>query len=382
MHSAKSLACLSIAAVLLSATSATAACVGDCDGGGSVEINELVVGVNIALSMAQASACPAFDADDSGTVTIDELIAAVNNALRACPATPTASATSTESPTEPPTATATSTSEPTATSTEVPPPTSTATVGVDTATATLPPTSTATLAAATATATVASETPSTPTSTSALTATVTPTAVSGETPSASPTASLTTTSSASATPSGTPTQPAGDTATPTATFTPTFTPTMGPSAVCGNGILEPGENCTGCAADCAIGQCSATATMASFQISFQSPPGTTPITATTLLGYRSDRISIPGSGNVLSVRQRVVFPAPLPNTIAINDLDYAVRVVLGRTAGIAAGLLYTATFDTCQGAPAVHAEDFACTMEACAGAGGAITGCTCTVVEP
>jgi hypothetical protein len=157
---------------------------------------------------------------------------------------------------------------------------------------------------------------------------------------------------------------------------------MGSSAECGNGILEPGEDCAGCAADCAVGQCSATATMTSFQILFQGPPGTTPITATTLLGYRSDRVSVPGSGNVLSVRQRVVVPPPLPNTIAINDLDYAVRVVIGRTAGLTAGLLYTVNFDTCQGAAAVAAQDFACTMEACAGAGGAITGCTCTVVAP
>jgi hypothetical protein len=57
-------------------------------------------------------------------------------------------------------------------------------------------------------------------------------------------------------------------------------------------------------------------------------------------------------------------------------------VVLGRTAGLAEGLLYSAKFDTCQGAAAVTADDFGCTVEACAGAGGPIEGCTCTVVQP
>jgi len=121
--------------------------------------------------------------------------------------------------------------------------------------------------------------------------------------------------------------------------------------------------------------------MVSFKVNFAGPAGTTPITATTLLGYRSNRISIPGTGMVNTVRQRVTFPPPLPNTIGISDLDYAVRVVVGRTNGIPAGLLYTVKFDTCQGAPAVTAADFGCTMEACAGAGGPITGCTCTVTQ-
>lgn len=122
--------------------------------------------------------------------------------------------------------------------------------------------------------------------------------------------------------------------------------------------------------------------MASFTVLFHGAPGTTAITATTLFAYRSDRVSIPGSAGAPSVRQRVTFPAPLPNAISINDLDYAVRVVIGRTAGVANGLLYSVKLDTCAGAPAPTAEDFACTMEACAGAGGPIEGCTCTVGEP
>jgi hypothetical protein len=156
---------------------------------------------------------------------------------------------------------------------------------------------------------------------------------------------------------------------------------MGSSAVCGNGFLEPGETCQGCAADCAVGSCTATATMLTFQVLFEGAVGTSPTTTTTLLGYRSNRVSLPGSASAVSVRQRVTFPPPIPNTVAINDFDYAVRVVVGRTAGLVSdSLLYSVKFDTCQGAPAVTAADFGCTVEACAGTGGPIEGCTCSVV--
>ena len=60
------------------------ACPGDCDGDGAVAINELIVGVNIALGSSSLDACPAFDTDADGGVAINELIAAVNAALSGC----------------------------------------------------------------------------------------------------------------------------------------------------------------------------------------------------------------------------------------------------------------------------------------------------------
>jgi len=59
-------------------------CLGDCDGDGEVAVNELVLGVNIALGMEEVSACSGFDGDGSGEVTVDELVTAVNNALSGC----------------------------------------------------------------------------------------------------------------------------------------------------------------------------------------------------------------------------------------------------------------------------------------------------------
>ena len=59
-------------------------CVGDCNGGGEVTVDEIIKGVNIALGNAALDTCPLFDADGSGDVTINELIVAVNNALKGC----------------------------------------------------------------------------------------------------------------------------------------------------------------------------------------------------------------------------------------------------------------------------------------------------------
>jgi hypothetical protein len=60
------------------------ACAGDCSGDGSVTVNELITGVNIALGNAGVSSCPAFDRNGDGEVSINELIAAVNAALNGC----------------------------------------------------------------------------------------------------------------------------------------------------------------------------------------------------------------------------------------------------------------------------------------------------------
>ncbi|HYD49524.1 MAG TPA: hypothetical protein VEB21_14305 [Terriglobales bacterium] len=59
-------------------------CGGDCDGGGSVSVDELVRGVSIALGTVRLSECEAFDSSGDGSVTVDELVAAVSAALEGC----------------------------------------------------------------------------------------------------------------------------------------------------------------------------------------------------------------------------------------------------------------------------------------------------------
>ena len=59
-------------------------CLGDCDGGGFVSIDELVRAVNIALGSDSVSICTVVDFDGNGQVMIDELIKAVGVALNGC----------------------------------------------------------------------------------------------------------------------------------------------------------------------------------------------------------------------------------------------------------------------------------------------------------
>ncbi len=153
-----------------------------------------------------------------------------------------ATATPTETATPPPGATDTPTSTPTATvtATETTTPTSTLTA---TATVTVTATPTATFTPAqTATPTLTPPATATPTLTATATATptVTATATLTATPTrtATPTVTTTPTITVTATQSGTPTV----TATPTRTGTPTPTVTSTP-ALCGNGVLDPGEDC-------------------------------------------------------------------------------------------------------------------------------------------
>jgi hypothetical protein len=60
-------------------------CTGDCEGSGSVTINELISLVNISLQNAPLTACPAGDPNGDGGVTINELVQGVNNSLSGCP---------------------------------------------------------------------------------------------------------------------------------------------------------------------------------------------------------------------------------------------------------------------------------------------------------
>jgi hypothetical protein len=61
------------------------ACVGDCDGGGSVTIDELITLVNIALGNTQPSACP-HGISSGAEVDVALILQAVNVALTGCAA--------------------------------------------------------------------------------------------------------------------------------------------------------------------------------------------------------------------------------------------------------------------------------------------------------
>lgn len=190
------------------AQAGASACPGDCDGDQQILITELIRGLRIALGISPLQDCPTFDLNGDGIVDVSEVLTAVSAAVRGCPGQPTHTASVTRTITPTRTNTATATTSPT------PPPPS------------LTPRATDTAPHATDTATAgptATEMPVTPASPS-VTAINTPT----------------------------PTMTDTDTATPTATATSTTSPTQTRTArppaplsmrVCGNGQIEPGEEC-------------------------------------------------------------------------------------------------------------------------------------------
>ncbi len=227
-----------------------------------------------------------------------------------------------------------------------------------------------------------------PTPTATPTRTVTPTPTATRTPTATvsgptTTPTLTPASTPTATITDTPSGPT-PTFTPTNTFTPTPTPsptpTMG-SFVCGNGFLEPGETCGSCPADCVVSPCTDSGSDATMQVNFANPPGDSATSVTVLIGYQSDLVSIPGTGLAGTVGARVIMRQS-GSTVVANDLNYALRTIVNRNAGLLNGKLYQILFDRCTSAPVPVPADFACTVEGCAGQFGTIEGCTCSVVAP
>src|SRR5215470_18085319 len=59
-------------------------CVGDCDVSGAVSIDELLIGVNIALGREALTRCSEFDLNGDGTLEINELLAGVRSLVDGC----------------------------------------------------------------------------------------------------------------------------------------------------------------------------------------------------------------------------------------------------------------------------------------------------------
>ncbi len=75
---------ISIALLGVAPSAAQESCPGDCDGDGTVRVNELVTGVNINLGNSDVSSCEAMDRDGNGMVAVNELIQAVRSNLEGC----------------------------------------------------------------------------------------------------------------------------------------------------------------------------------------------------------------------------------------------------------------------------------------------------------
>jgi hypothetical protein len=70
--------------IVPAAPAAAQTCNGDCNDDRSVAVDEIILGVRIALGDAPLGDCQAMDADGDGAVTVNDLLAAVTHALQGC----------------------------------------------------------------------------------------------------------------------------------------------------------------------------------------------------------------------------------------------------------------------------------------------------------
>jgi len=150
--------------------------------------------------------------------------------------------------------------------------------------------------------------------------------------------------------------------------------------VCGNGLLEAGETCATCAGDCNVSACTAVATPPrTFRVDWSAPTGQ-PVSALKVrLSYRSNLMSLPGTGSAPLAR---IKNRPSNTTTIMNDLNYAAEVTMTRNGTLPVGRLFTIDFDGCQGAAVPALTDLFCTVLDCGSAFGSVDGCSCTVVTP
>ncbi|HVM97975.1 MAG TPA: hypothetical protein VMT89_16390, partial [Candidatus Acidoferrales bacterium] len=113
-------------------------------------------------------------------------------------------------------------------------------------------------------------------------------------------------------------------------------------------------------------------------ISFSTQSDKSATGVTVLLAYRDNLVALPGKGSADSVRKRIT-DTPKGAVVAVNDLDYAVRLVIARGEEIPAGRLALVSFDSCQNTAVPSAADFSCVVEGCATIYGNIATCSCSV---
>jgi len=157
---------------------------------------------------------------------------------------------------------------------------------------------------------------------------------------------------------------------------------------CGNALLEPGETCESCAADCTPQECTPdTAKPTPVNIVFTAPKESldgdvrsfTPVAATITVGYRTNRLHMPATGTDRQVRARIGDLESASETVIANDLDHSLRLVVTDTKRLMPALM-TIGFDTCKDAPAPVDTDLTCIVEACAGHGGPLADCYCKAI--
>jgi hypothetical protein len=148
------------------------------------------------------------------------------------------------------------------------------------------------------------------------------------------------------------------------------------AAACGDGLLEEGETCAVCVADCTPASCTPGSALQRVRVDLSAPPESKLTAVTARLTYRSDVLRLPRDQGDAAVRKRLA-SGEAPTVLSADDEGYALRVVVVRNAGLDSGPLVEVEFDRCAGARLPTAADLSCVVEGCTGLAGPVHGCRC-----
>ncbi len=159
---------------------------------------------------------------------------------------------------------------------------------------------------------------------------------------------------------------------------------------CGNNLVVAPETCDdgntsdadSCPSDCIIDPCtpmSGTDAPASVTVA-----GSDNIGAITLLvDYPEGKVSILGSGTSIPIG--VITDTPGLSSVTPNDYDHALQAFAQDSSSTLLGVLFKIHFETCEGASAIVANDFSCTVIDAADPTGSVipaSSLTCAVTVP
>lgn len=102
------------------------------------------------------------------------------------------------------------------------------------------------------------------------------------------------------------------------------------------------------------------------------------ISLVAMLSYDPTLLRLPATGADPAMRKRLV--SSDSNALLTSNNDGKVlRLVAAKAGGLKNGTLADIDFDRCAGARPPTASDLQCSIESCAGSGGPISDCSCTV---
>ena len=138
-------------------------------------------------------------------------------------------------------------------------------------------------------------------------------------------------------------------------------------AVCGDGFRQNGETCDdgntlngdACPSNCVINTCAPTQTTVQGTVSYSKTTSVSVGSIVTLLDYPDGTVSIPGIG---SGAGGAVIVVPTGFSKTVNDLDYAVQVLISSSTGavLAPGQIYRVAFKLCLNHTAPPVSAFSC----------------------